>query len=240
MKKNPGTCLITWPPLTRGTLIRRYKRFLADVELDDGGVITVHCPNSGRMLQCSEPGRPVHLSRSPNPARKHAFTWEIIEMPSGPVVVNTMRANQAAGAALRSGMIQGLAGYERVRSEVAVGRGTRIDFVLEGSAGRSCMVEVKSCTSVEHGIAMFPDAVSERGRRHLVELRNGLLSGVRAVLLLMIQRMDAREFRPADHIDPAWGAELRKAVSAGVEVLAYSTSITDRGMALADRVPVRL
>ncbi len=240
MRQNATSYLITWPALTPGILIRRYKRFLADIELQTGEVVTAHCPNSGRMLQCSEPGRKVFLSHSPNPSRKHACTWEIIEMPSSPVVVNTLRANQAAGQALRTGLIPELAGYDGVRSEVVIGKGTRIDFVLESASRPSCMIEVKSCTYVVDGIAMFPDAVSERGRKHLVELQANLSQGRRAVLLLLIQRMDAKEFHPADHIDTLWGTELRKAASAGVEIMAYTTSITATGMALAGQVPIRL
>ena len=232
--------LVVWPELTPGTLIRRYKRFLADIELTSGELITAHCPNSGRMLECSQPGCTVLVSRSSNPTRKHAFTWEIIEMPSSPVVVNTMRANQAAGSGLRKGLIGELSGYDEVKNEVAIGNSTRIDFFLTGEDKPPCIVEVKSCTYVEHGIAMFPDAVSDRGRKHLIELQAARLKGMRSVLLLLIQRMDAHIFRPADHIDPAWGSELRKAHAAGVEVIIYDTRISDRGMELAGKVPLSL
>lgn len=226
--------------MTPGTLIRRYKRFLADIELETGELITAHCPNSGRMLECSEPGRKVYLSSSSNPLRKHAYTWEIIEMPSSPVVVNTMRANQAAGTALRKKLIPELSGYDEIRSEVPLGNRTRIDFVLHKESLPPCLVEVKSCTYVEDGIAMFPDAVSARGRKHLVELQAGLMKGMRSILLLLILRTDARVFRPADHIDPAWGAELRKASGAGVEILIYSALISGKGIKLAGEIPLSL
>jgi len=232
--------LVTWPELVGGTLLRRYKRFLADVELATGEVVTVHCPNSGRMLKCSEPGRRVYLSRSSNPSRKCALTWELIDMPSSLVVVNTLRANTLARAAVVSGLIPELAGYPEVRSEAPVSEGTRIDLLLGGEGLAPCMVEVKSSTYAEDGVAMFPDAVTSRGLKHLVELQSGISRGMRSVLLILVQRMDAHRFRPADHIDPLWGSELRKAHAKGVEVLVYSTRITLAGMDIAGPVPLLL
>lgn len=232
--------LITWPELVPGTLVRRYKRFLADIELPSGEIITVHCPNSGRMLECSQPGRMVSMSRSSNPSRKLSHTWEIIDMPSGPVVVNTLRANHLAKAAIQKGLIPGLAGYTEIRSEVACGKNSRIDLLLTRQDLPLCFVEVKSCTFVEEGVAMFPDAVSIRAQKHLLELRAGLKRGERSVLLILIQRMDAHVFKPADHIDPKWGSELRTAYSEGVEVLIYSTCITTTGMTLSHRIPLFL
>lgn len=231
---------VTWPELVPGTLARRYRRFLADVELKAGGMVTAHCPNSGRMLQCSEPGRPVYLSLSKNPARKCAHTWELIEMPSSLVVVNTLRANALAKAAAILGLVPELAGYPEVKSEVVTTPGTRIDLTLEGGGRAPCMVEVKSSTYAVDGVAMFPDAVTSRGLKHLVELQAGLARGMRSVLLLLVQRMDARSFRPADHIDPLWGRELRKASAAGVEVLAYAARVTLAGMTVAGRLPLDL
>jgi sugar fermentation stimulation protein A len=232
--------LITWPELVSGTLLRRYKRFLADVELSSGEVITVHCPNSGRMLQCSEPGRGVYLSRAANPARRCTHTWELIDMPSSLVVVNTLRANTFAKAAVTRGLLPELTGYPEVRSEAVVSQGTRIDLLLRGEGRPPCMVEVKSSTYAQDGVAMFPDAVTSRGLKHLVELQAGLSRGMRSVLLILIGRMDAHLFRPADHIDPLWGRELRKAHAVGVEVLAYTTRITHTGMAIAGPVPLLL
>ncbi|HQI02619.1 MAG TPA: DNA/RNA nuclease SfsA [Deltaproteobacteria bacterium] len=232
--------LITWPELVSGTLIRRYKRFLADIELSSGEIVTAHCPNPGRMLECSEQGRKVRISRSSNPSRKLAYTWEVIETATGPVVVNTLTANRLAKAAVMKGIIPELAGYPEIRTEMPAGSHSRIDLCLSGRDLQPCLVEVKSCTYVEQAVAMFPDAVSERGRRHLVELRAALGSGMRSVLLILIQRMDARLFRPADHIDPKWGSELRKAHAAGVELLVYSTHISSEGIALADRIPFKL
>ena len=231
---------VAWPELTQGTLLRRYKRFLADVELESGETVTVHCPNSGRMLRCSEPGRRVFLSTSPNPARRLSRTLELIEMPQSLVVVNTLRANALAKAAVTAGLIPELAGYSHVKSEAVTGPGTRIDLLLSDEGKRPCMVEVKSSTYVEDGTAMFPDAVTSRGLKHLVELQAGLSRGMRSVLLVLVQRMDASRFRPADHIDPLWGLELRKAVDAGVEVLVYSTLVTLEGMSVAGRLPLLL
>ncbi len=238
-QRMPDT-IIQWPELESGTLIRRYKRFLADIELPSGGTITVHCPNSGRMLECSQPGCRVLMSRSSNPARKLIHTWEIIEMPSSPVVVNTLRANEAASSAVRKGLIPELAGYSEVRKEVPWGKKSRLDLLLSGEGVQKCFVEVKSCTYVQDGTAMFPDAVSSRGLKHLVDLQEVLAQGCRSVLLILIQRMDAHQFRPADHIDPRWGSELRKAYAGGIEVLIYSTSITASGMAMGCRVPLSL
>jgi sugar fermentation stimulation protein A len=231
---------VTWPGLVRGTLLSRYKRFLADVELESGETVTVHCPNSGRMLQCSEPGRRVFLSTSPNPGRKLSRTLELIEMPQSLVVVNTLRANALAKAAAVRGLIPELAGYSNVKSEAVIGPGTRIDLLLSNEGRRPCMVEVKSSTYAVDGMAMFPDAVTSRGLKHLVELQAGVARGMRSVLLVLVQRMDATRFRPADHIDPLWGRELRKALAAGVEVLVYSTFITLRGMNVAGRLPLLL
>jgi sugar fermentation stimulation protein A len=231
---------VTWPELEQGTLLRRYKRFLADVELDSGAMVTAHCPNSGRMLECSEPGRRVYLSRASNPARRCAHTWEIIEMPSSLVVVNTLRANVLARFAVAQGLIPELTGYPVVRSEVTVGPGTRIDLLLESEGLAPCMVEVKSSTYAMDGVAMFPDAVTARGLKHLVELQAGMKRGMRSVLLVLVQRMDALTFHPADHIDPLWGRELRKAHATGVEILIYSARITLEGMTIAGRIPLLL
>ena len=232
--------LFTWPPLTRGVLLRRYKRFMADVVLDDGTAVTAHCPNSGRMLSCSESGRPVFLSRTDRPGRKFPFTWEMIEMPGSPVVVNTLRANQIASSAIRRGLIPELSGYAAVRPEVATGNRSRIDLLLTGEGRAPCLVEVKSSTLAERETAMFPDAVTQRGLRHVRELAAMCRKGYRGVTIFIIQRMDARVFSPADHIDPAYAAGLRKACSEGMEVLAYDTLIDTSGVALGRNIPCML
>ncbi len=231
--------LIHWPELTSAIFIRRYKRFMVDVRLESGGIITAHCPNSGSMRSCLEPGRRVFLSRSSNEKRKFPHTLEIMEMPSSLVVVNTLMANRIVKKAVQSGLIPELSGYDGIRTEVPYGRNSRIDFLLEGS-GKPCLVEVKSCTLALDGIVMFPDAVTARGLKHLVELQHETGEGSRCVMFFLVQRMDGRVFRPADHIDPEYGQELRAAHSSGVEILAYSTHITFEGVAISNKIPIDL
>ncbi len=231
---------LPWPPLLRGTLIRRYQRFKADVQLVDGQVVTAHCPNSGSMKTCSEPGRPVYLSRSPNPNRKLAYTWEMIEMPGSLVGVNTNVPNKLVRLSIEKGLIPELTGYDGVRAEVPYGRNSRIDVLLESAAGGKCFVEVKNCTLLEDGIAYFPDAKTERGLKHLVELQEQVKLGYRGVIFFLVQRMDSREFLPADHIDPAYGKELRKAVSHGVEVLIYDVRMDLEAISIGQPIPCRL
>ncbi|MGO9566088.1 MAG: DNA/RNA nuclease SfsA [Desulfomonilaceae bacterium] len=227
---------LPWPRLIKGTLIKRYKRFLADVRLGNGHVVTAHCPNSGSMMGCSEPGRPVYISRSKNPKRRLPYTWEMIEMPSSLVGVNTLVPNRLVKRTLIEGGIEALAGYERVISEVKCSPHSRLDLLLEASEGTRCFIEVKNCTLVEEGIAYFPDAVTERGLKHLVELQELVRLGNRGVIFFLIQRMDASIFKPADHIDPAYGSELRKAASNGVEAMAYDVHITPERITLNKRI----
>ena len=216
---------IPLPPLIPGKLVKRYKRFLADVVLADGRKVTAHCPNSGRMLTCSEPGRPVFLSRHDNPRRKLKYTWELIRMPDSLVGVNTLLPNRLVAHAAAGGVIPELAGYPDIRREVKVGDHSRLDLRLRSPKNGTCYVEIKNCTLVENGIARFPDAVTTRGRKHLAELGRLAGDGQRAVIFFLIQRMDAAYFRPADDIDPDYGRALRKAHAAGVEILAYDVII---------------
>jgi sugar fermentation stimulation protein A len=229
--------LMHWPALTRGTLLGRYKRFMADIVLDDGSVVTAHCPNSGRMLACSEPGRTVFMTLSEKPGRKFPYTWEIIEMPDSLVIVNTMRANQIAGAAIQRGLIPELSGYSSQRTEMRISDHSRIDLMLSGQGVDPCLVEVKSSTLVEHGMAMFPDAVTDRGLKHVRDLLYMSRKGYRSVMLFIIQRMDARSFTPAAHIDPAYTAGLRKAWKEGLEVIVYDTAVDLSGVALGRNIP---
>lgn len=230
---------LRWPELASGILIRRYKRFLADVRLDDGRTVTAHCPNSGSMMGCSEPGRRVYLSAHDNPSRKHRYAWELIRMPASLVGVNTLVPNRLVAASVRAGLISELSGYEDIRSEVKYGTNSRIDLLLVGG-GKKCYLEIKNCTLVESGRAFFPDAVTARGLKHLEELRAEVRAGNRAVMFFLIQRMDAVEFSPAAHIDPAYSAELRKAVEGGVETLCYDTTIDLESIRLRGPVPVNL
>jgi len=228
---------IDWPKLIPGTLIRRYKRFLADVKLENGELVTAHCPNSGSMRACSEPGRPVYLSFHDNPNRKLRYTWEIIEMPGSLVGVNTMIPNKLVKKSIEDGLVDELKGYDRVIPEVKVGNGSRLDLLLKKGVGGTCFVEVKNCTLIEDGIACFPDAVTARGHKHLLELQRLAAEGNRCVIFFLIQRMDAEAFRPADHIDPLYGAELRRARLSGVEILAYDVTIDLSKIVLNEQLP---
>jgi len=239
--KNPlKKGFISWPALTSGTLIRRYKRFLADVQLENGGAVTAHCPNSGSMKTCCQPGRPVYLSYHDNPKRKLQYTWELIRMPTSLVGVNTQVPNRLTAHAIASGDVAELSGYQTVRREVKVGRKSRIDILLASPDRRPCYVEVKNCTLTIDGVAAFPDAVTVRGQKHLMELQDLAAAGYRCAMFFLIQRMDAHSFAPADHIDPEYGNMLRQASHKGVEILVYDVSIDLKAIRLNDRVPYDL
>jgi sugar fermentation stimulation protein A len=225
--------------LIRGTLLQRYKRFLADVRLADGEVVTVHCTNTGSMLGCMTPGSTVLISRSANLNRKLAYTWEMIRINGAWVGINTMHPNRLVAEAVAAGMIPELCGYETVRREVKVSAHSRLDLCLEGQHG-SCFVEVKNVTASFDGAAAFPDAVSERATKHLKELMRLKRRGHRATVVFVIQRGDCDHFRPADEIDPQYGRWLRRAAKAGVEVLPYVAKVTARNILLHGRIPTRL
>jgi sugar fermentation stimulation protein A len=231
----PG--FLAWPKLERGVLVKRYKRFLADVRLDSGKIVTAHCPNTGSMTGCCKPGQAVYLSRHDNPKRKLNYTWELIEMPTSLVGVNTLVPNRLVFRSTAAGLIDELAGYETVEREVKIGRTSRLDLRLSRGQTDRCYVEIKNCTLVENGVARFPDAVTARGLRHLDELASLVDSGCRCVMFFFIQRMDARVFEPADQIDPAYGSGLRRAVNRGVEILAYDVRIDLSGIQLNRRLP---
>ena len=234
-----ATGYLKWPSLIQGALIKRYKRFMADVKLRNGHVVTAHCPNSGSMMECSETGRTVYLSRHNNPKRKLKYTWEMIEMPSSLVGVNTMVPNRLVRTSILAGKVPGLLGFDQLRSEIKYGENSRIDLLLE-KGEEKCFVEIKNCTLVTDGIACFPDAVTSRGLKHLKELQNQVRSGGRAVMFYLIQRMDAKLFKPADHIDPAYGKELRKAVKKGVEIMIYDVTLDPEGIRLNNAIPFEL
>ncbi len=231
---------IAWMELIPGTLIRRYKRFLAEVRLASGEIVTAHCPNSGSMTACCQPGRPVFLSYHDNPKRKLNYTWELIRMPTSLVGVNTQVPNRLAAHAIASGEVTELAGYTHLKPEVRVGRHSRIDIQLTSPDRRPCYVEVKNCTLVTHGVARFPDAVTVRGQKHLTELQRLAAAGFRAVMFFLIQRMDADRFAPADEVDPDYGRKLRQAVQHGVEMLVYDVHIDLRRIRLNGRIPYDL
>ncbi len=224
-KNSEKTTGIPLPPLIPGRLIKRYKRFLADVALDSGETVTAHCPNSGRMIACSDPGRPVFLSSHDNPKRKLKYTWELIEMPSSLVGVNTLLPNHLVAHSIENGLVRELSGYDTVKREVKVGAHSRLDIRLSSRTKGHCFVEVKNCTLVENRVARFPDAVTTRGRKHLEELIKLAGKGHRAVMFFLIQRMDADFFKPADDIDPAYGRGLRNAYAHGVEIVIYDVRL---------------
>jgi sugar fermentation stimulation protein A len=235
-----STNKLPWPPLIPGTLIKRYKRFLADIELDDGTLITAHCPNSGSMRQCSEPGQPVYVSRHDNPRRKLKFTWQLIQMPTSLVGVNTLVPNRLVGLAATQGLVPELKGYGEVRAEVTTSPHTRLDFRLKAPRRRDCYIEVKNCTLVEQGTAMFPDARTARGQKHLQELISLRNDGCRAIIFFVIQRTDALRFAPADAIDPDYGRWLRLAAEKKVELMAYDVTIDLQGIAFNQKIPIQL
>ncbi len=242
--KDPHSLLnkpyLSWPSFIQGTLIQRYKRFMADVKLRNGHVVTAHCPNSGSMKACSEPGRPVYLSRASNPKRRLKYTWEMIEMPTSLVGVNTSVPNKLVTASIAAGKVKSLAGYESIRTEVKYGRNSRIDILLEDRRKGRCYVEVKNCTLIDDGVAYFPDAVTARGFKHLKELQDCISDGNRAVMFFLIQRMDAGLFRPADHIDPSYGSELRRAVRNNVEIMVYDVFMDLERIMLNRTMPYEL
>ncbi len=231
---------VRWPPLISGTLISRYKRFLADVQLDSGEIVTAHCPNSGAMTGCSQPGRKVFISSHDDPRRKLKYTWQLIDMPTSLVGVNTMIPNRLVAQSVKQGLICDLLGYNKIFSEIKVGNHSRIDLLLENSQKDRCYVEVKNCTLVEKEQALFPDAVTTRGKKHLVELQALVTQGHRCVMFYLIQRMDAQHFSPADEIDPGYGKELRNAVANGVEILVYDVRIDHEQIKIHQKVPYNL
>ncbi len=213
-----------WPRLIEGVLIKRYKRFLFDVRLKNGRTATAHCPNTGSMTGCCEPGCAVYLSRSDNPHRLLPYTVELTRMNGTLVGVNTLAPNRLVRESVMAGRLPQLAGYPTLRSEVRYGANSRIDLLLENGR-EQCYVEIKNCTLVVDGTAFFPDAVSRRGQKHLKELERQAKAGSRCVMFYLVQRMDAGKFRPADHIDPAYGKALRSACSTGVEILVYDVNL---------------
>jgi sugar fermentation stimulation protein A len=230
-------------PLLPATLVRRYKRFLADVVLASGETLTVHCANPGSMLGLNVPGARIWLSRSANLKRKLAHSWELIEVDlgCGPelVGINTAHPNALAGEAIAAGRIPELAGYASVRREVRYGMRSRVDFLLQAPSRSPCYVEIKNVHMMrEPGLAEFPDAVTRRGSRHLAELAAMVAAGHRAVTLFLIQIGSARHFKLARDIDEAYGAAFDAARRAGVEALAYRCVISADGIEVADRVPI--
>jgi sugar fermentation stimulation protein A len=225
--------------LIRGTLVQRYKRFLADVQLADGATVIAHCTNTGSMMGCKTPGSAVYISRCDNPHRRLAYTWEMIRINGEWVGINTLHPNRLVAEGVETGAIDELQGYKSIRREVCTREGTRLDLCLEGTNGL-CFVEVKNVTLALDGVAAFPDAVSARGTKHLKELIRLKRKGNRTAVVFVVQRQDCASFRPADEIDPEYGRWLRRALRAGVEVLPYQARVTPEEIVLTSRLNTKL
>jgi sugar fermentation stimulation protein A len=233
-------------PLTRGRLVRRYKRFLADIELDEGGEIVAHCANPGSMIGLAEPGAEVWLSANTNPRAKLDWRWELVRAAGGALVgINTARPNRVGAEAIAAGAIPELVGYESLRREVEYGVNSRIDLLLEDGDRPPCYVEIKSVTlrrpgGAHPGAAEFPDAVTRRGAKHLAELSDVVDTGGRAIMLYLVQRDDCDHFRVAADIDPDYALALVRARRRGVESLCYACRISPEGIELAEALPLAL
>ncbi len=228
-------------PLAPGRLVQRYKRFLADIDTEDGRV-TAHCPNPGAMLGLNTPGARVLLSRSANPARKLPWTWELVEadLPGGPqwVGINTLRPNALVAEAFRAGAIAALAGHDALKPEVRYAQASRVDFLAHGAASGPCHVEVKNCHMMRRpGLAEFPDCKAARSARHMRDLGRVVAEGGRALVIIVVQ-MQAEAFDVARDIDPAFDRAFREARAAGVAVRAYRCAVGPAGVTIADEIPV--
>lgn len=228
-------------PLIQGTLQRRYKRFLSDVELSDGTTITAHCPNPGAMTGLNAPGTPVWLSKSPNPARKLPYTWELLHLDDTDtyVGINTQRPNALAEEAIGAGRIAELAGYDDIRREVKYGENSRIDLLLSGAGRPDCYVEIKNVHLRRNGpAAEFPDSVTKRGAKHMVEMSTMVAAGHRAVLFFVVQRTDCDSFSLAEDIDPNYAAAFDAARAAGVEAICYQCDLSPQGIEIKEPLPI--
>lgn len=218
-------------------LIKRYKRFLADVRLENGEILTVHCPNSGSMMGCSAPGSLAVISQSASPGRKYAWTLEMVRAGSTWVGVNTFLTNHLVHEAFKNGVIDDFGPIDSIRREVRVSGKSRLDFLLQ-AGGRKVYIEVKNCSLVEEKAALFPDAVTARGTRHLQELAGLAGRGCAAGLIFCVQRQDAEFFSPAPAIDPVYAAMLRKVRKEGVRIAAYRADVQPASISLVVKIPV--
>ncbi|MFQ5604226.1 MAG: DNA/RNA nuclease SfsA [bacterium] len=226
-------------PLIAGTLRQRYKRFLVDVELPTGPVLTAHCPNSGSMKGLLQTGSPVLLSKSANPKRKLAYTWELVQVKKNWVGVNTLNANRIVHEALTNRQIPELTEFDEIKKEAVWEKNCRFDFRLQNKR-QSCFVEVKNVTLAEDGCARFPDARTERGTKHLNHLMKVVAAGHRGVMCFLVQRADCDRFQPAFDLDPVYSETLQSAFQKGVEILVYSTRISPPEIRLAGALEFEL
>jgi sugar fermentation stimulation protein A len=226
-------------PLIGGTLIQRYKRFLSDVRLDSGEVVTAHCANPGAMTGLSDPGLRVWLSPARGATRKLAYTWELVRIGTGLVGINTMRPNAIVAEAIAAGQVPELAGYEELRREVKYGTNSRIDLYLAAAGRPHCYVEVKNVHLMRTpGLAEFPDAVTARGAKHLAALAEAVGEGYRAAMFYLVQREDCDSFALAADIDPDYRAGFAAARQAGVEMLCYRCRVQPDSIALDRPLPL--
>lgn len=221
--------------LVPGKLIKRYKRFLADVQLENGEIVTAHCTNSGSMKTCIEEGAPVYLSPAKDPNRKTKFTWEMIYINKGWIGINTMIPNILVYDAIKNGEMPGLPKYNIVKREVRF-EDSRFDIYAENATAK-CFIEVKNVTMKVGDFARFPDAVTTRGRKHLETLISAKKEGYRAIIIYVIQRMDVKYFGPAWDIDPEYGKSLRKAHQHGVEVIPLQAIISPNEIKISREIP---
>lgn len=226
-------------PLIEGTLIQRYKRFLADIKFASGEEVTVHCPNPGSMMGLNETGNKVYVSDSKNLKRKLKYTWELVQVQDTLVGINTNKTNRLVEEAINHSVMAELAGYDEIKREVNIGQKSRFDLLLQ-CKNKPCVVEVKSVTLKKDGIAQFPDSITKRGTRHVQELIDSISNGYRAVVCFVIQRNDADLFSPAWEIDHHFSEKLKNAKKNGVEILAYRTEITPHSIEIKTRIPVKI
>lgn len=226
-------------PLIKGRLIKRYKRFLSDIELASGEIVTAHVANSGSMMGLKDPGREVWLSPANNPKRKLQYTWELVDVGSSLVGINTSLPNAIVAEAIAASAIPELAGYEHLKREVKYGENSRIDIFLSDDQKPDCYVEIKNVTlKRDKDWAEFPDAVTSRGTKHLRELSNMVQEGHRAVMLYLIQRQDCNGFSIAKDIDPEYANAFQQAIAAGVEILGYDCHISTKNIVIGARKPI--
>lgn len=229
-----------WPgPLIKGTLIQRYKRFLADIELESGEIVTAHCANPGSMIGLKDPGLPAYLSMNDNPKRKLKYSLEALDVEGALVGINTSRPNKLVEEALLANKIEELAGYDTLRREVKYGKNSRIDLLLDDPDKGLAYVEVKNvhlCRTP--ALAEFPDSVTTRGAKHLEELGDMVEAGHRAVMCYLVQRPDCTSFRLSGDLDPKYATAFERAKNRGVEAICYDCKITLKGLWVRNKIPI--
>ncbi len=226
-------------PLIHGKLIKRYKRFLADIQLDTGKIITAHCPNTGTMLSCSSPGSDVFLSISNNPKRKYPHTLEMVQDNKTWVGVNTSRTNKLVIESIKKGQISEFIHFDTIKAEVKTSKESRLDLLIR-QQNQDTYVEIKNCSLAINRCAMFPDAVTTRGTKHLNELIKLKEKGFESCIFFLVQRMDADRFTPATHIDKVYAKTIEQAATAGVQILVYQADVSPTGINVVRPLPYQL